>query len=383
MIISRKTVIFMLINVFFIYFSIMMLLSYLPRFLENIGTESSIITLTMTVFMSTFFIFPPFLGKYSDRLQNRIYFILLGTAGMLCMLILLVFAKNIIVLNIELFILGFFSSFSSIYLTLYSELVQNDKKWISYYNADCAIGWFLGVVIGGLWIDIFSVETIIIFSLMIFLLSIIFVIFIRENRQAILNANENLLKNINIEIHNKDDNIPRSLFYSIFFRNFGVVPILNIIIIIMSFHISSNSEIGLLIGINPLMQFFFILIMGKVLSQKNFKLFLILGYILTVIVILGYIFSNNFWGFFVFQVLVSLSYSMFWMATIVYLAQNSTPVNKGRFMGYANTSLFAGTTIGGLFFSMLLGIFNSNYYIAMLFMIIFPIISTLIMSKKF
>ncbi|UCC18793.1 MAG: MFS transporter [Promethearchaeota archaeon] len=383
MIIARKSVIFMLLNVFFIYFSIMMLISYLPRFLENMGTGPSIITLTMTIFMSTFFIFPPFLGKYSDKLQNRIYFILLGSAGMLFMLILLIFAKDIIILNIELFILGFFCSSSSIYLTLYSELVQNDKKWISFYNANCAIGWFLGVVIGGLWIDIFSVETIIIFSLMIFLISIIFVIFIRENRQAILNANESLSKNINIEMDNKDDNIPRSLFYSIFFRNFGVIPILNIIIIIMSFHISSNSEVGLLIGLNPLMQFFFMLLMGKVLSEKNLKLFLILGYILTVIVILGYIFSNNFWGFFIFQVLVSLSYAMFWMATIVFLAQNSTPVNKGRFMGYANTSLFAGTTIGGLFFSLLLGIFNSDYYVAMPFMIMFPIISILIMTIKF
>ena len=98
----------------------MMLISYLPRLLEHMGIEPPIITLTMTVFMSTFFIFPPFLGKYSDKIQNRIYFVKLGTVGMFFILILLLFAYNIILLNIELFILGFFTSFLTIYLTLYS-----------------------------------------------------------------------------------------------------------------------------------------------------------------------------------------------------------------------------------------------------------------------
>ena len=382
MLISKKSVIFILLTVFFIYSSIMMLISYLPQFLGLLGTELPIITLTMTVFMSTFFIFPPFIGKYSDKLQNRIYFILFGTAGMVITLIFLLFAKNIIVLNIELFILGFFTSFITIYLTLYSELVQNDTKWISYYNAVCAMGWFLGVLLGGLWVDIFSIESVVVFALIAFLMSIIFVVFIRENRQKILDINTKVSKNIDKEVIN-NDNISKSIFYSLFFRNFGIIPILNIIVMIMGIHISSTSEIGLLIGINPLMQFFLMLFIGKVLSQKNIKYFLILGYIFTVIAIFGYIISSNFWSFLTFQVIVSLSYSMFWMATIVYIAQNSTHTNKGRFIGYANTSIFAGTTIGGLFFSLLLTLFSSNYYISMSFMIIFPVISTFIILFLF
>jgi MFS family permease len=360
-----------------------MLLSYLPQFLENIGTDPPIITLTITIFMSAFFIFPPFLGKYSDKLQNRIHFILIGTGGMFFMLFLLVFANNIVVLGVELFLLGFFTSFLTIYLTLYSELVQNNTNWISYYNAICAIGWFIGVVIGGMWIDLFSIESIIIFSLMVFVISIIFVTFIRENRQAILKAKHNnpeTIEGINII---SEDNISRSLFYSLFFRNFGVIPILNIITIIIGFHISSAIEIGILVGINPLMQFFLMLLMGKILSKNNTKYFLIAGYGLTVIVIVGYIISNNFWSFLIFQVLVSLSYSMFWMATIVYIAQNSTPVNKGQFMGYANTSIFAGTSIGGVFFTLLLIGFQSNYYISMVFMTFFPLISILIVLFLF
>ncbi len=132
MIISKRSVIFILGTVFFIYLAIMMLYTYLPQYLKFIGTESPIITLTMTFAMSTFFIFPPLLGRYSDKIQNRIYFIFIGPIGMLITLALLLFTTNIIIINILLFIFGFFTSFITIYLTLFSELVQNDKKWISY-----------------------------------------------------------------------------------------------------------------------------------------------------------------------------------------------------------------------------------------------------------
>ena len=181
----------------------------------------------------------------------------------------------------------------------------------------------------------------------------------------------------------EEDNISKSIYYGLFFRNFAIIPILNIIVIIMGFYIPNNTEIAFLVGINPLFQVFIMLFIGKKLNQKNIKAAMILGFGLSIIVIIGYIISVDFWSFLVFQVLVSLSYSLFWIAITVYIAQNSTPNNKGRFMGYATSSIFAGTTIGGLFFSLLLAVFHSNYYISMSFMIIFPIISTLIISLKF
>jgi MFS family permease len=365
----------------------MMLITYLPSFLDSQNTESSIITLTMTIFMSTFFLFPSLIGKYSDKLQNRIYFIFFGTVGMLITIVFLTLCQNIIVINIELFILGFFISFTTVYLTLYSELVQNDKIWISYYNSACSIGHFIGVLIGGILIDIFRIEHLFFFTLIAFLFSIVFVVFIRENRHLIIDSSRELTENIHIEESNNssknDENIPHSIYFGLFFRSFGVIPIINILVIIMSFHISSNTEIGFLVGLNPLLQFFLMIIIGKLLNQKNIKFLLIFGYLISVFVIIGYIISFNFWTFFVFQLLLSLSYSLFWMATTVYIAQNSTPVNKGRYMGYATTSIFAGTTIGGLFFSMLLALFQSNYYISMSFMIMLPLISTLIIIFVF
>ncbi len=235
-------------------------------------------------------------------------------------------------------------------------------------------------------IDAFRIENLFLFTLITFLSSIIFNVVIRENRQLILDTNTKLSENIYKEVTNNillKDNFSKSIYFGLFFRNFAIIPILNIIVILMGFYIPNNTEIAFLVGINPLFQFFIMPFIGKKLNQKNIKMVMILGYALSFIAIIGYIISVDFWSFLVFQVLVSLSYSMFWIATTVYIAQNSTPNNKGRFMGYATSSIFAGTTTGGLFFSLLLAIFNSNYYISMSFMIIFPIISMIVISLKF
>ena len=156
-----------------------------------------------------------------------------------------------------------------------------------------------------------------------------------------------------------------------------------ILAIIMSFHLGSDSEIGFLIGINFLLQLFQMLFIGKIITIKNIKSFMIIGYSLSSISIFGYIISTNFWSYLLFQFLVSFSYSLHWAATITYVAQKTSPKNKGRYMGYANSSVFSGSFIGGLLFSLLLSVFDSNYYIVMYFMIIFPAISTIIIFLKF
>ncbi len=181
----------------------------------------------------------------------------------------------------------------------------------------------------------------------------------------------------------EENSISPSIYYGLFFRNFGLKPIMAVLAVIMGFYLTRTTEKGFLIGLNFLIQIALMLLIGHVITEKNNKYFLMIGYLLSAAAVLGYIFSVNFAGFLIDQILISFSYAMFWSATIIYIAQNSTPTNKGRYMGYANTSTFSGSFLGGLFFSLLLSSFNSNYDIAMYFMIIFPAISVLIIFLKF
>ena len=383
----KSSVILILIAIIIIYFSAMIIVAYLPKYLQHLNAPEPIIQLTRSIFMATLFIFPPIIGKLSDRIQKRFLFVLIGTIGMIGTLFLLLITKDLIMISILLFIFGFFASSFTILFTLYVEMVQNDPKKIARYNASLAIGWFLGVLSGGMLNAIYGIEYMFVYSFLPLLLAFFFVIFINEDRNLILEQNRNLKEKNQIpdKLNTNEDirsNL-KSILYSLFFRSFGIRPILGIIVTIIGLSITNETEIGFLIGVNPLMQFFLMILVGKIITNKNLKVFIILGNFLTIFIIFGYIYSFNFWTFLIFQILVALSYSLLWMGSLTYIAQNSTPKNKGRYIGYATMSSFAGDSIGGLFYSLMLTIFYSDHFIVMYFMIIFPIISLFIISFKF
>lgn len=386
MIISRRSIILILISIFLINASGMIIYTYGSTFLLDLGTDKSQMQLIVTIFPLTAFLFPPLYGFLSDKYQNRIVFLLIGTIGMSFAFLMLSLTRNLIFITLFLFLFGFFMASSNISFTLYSELVEDDKKYISYYNAMIVAGWFVGAQFGGIFIDIYGIENMFVMVLLISLPNLICVVFIRENRSLILERyNSRVTKNLNGLNTNGTEvekSIAKSIYYGLFFRNFAIKPIMSIIALVMILYLSSGFEVGFLIGINFFMQFFLMILAGRIITNKNIKTFMVMGYILSAITIFGYIIATNFLIYFFFQIIFAFSYSMHWAATIVYIAQNTTPKNKGQIMGYANASVFSGSFIGGLFFSLLLT-FNNSYYIAMSFMIIFPIISVVVISLKF
>jgi len=385
-ILSKRSVILILISVFLINTTGMVIYTYASTYLLDLGTDKSLMQLIVTIFPLTAFLFPPLYGFLSDKYQNRIVFLLVGTIGMSFAFLMLSLTRDLIFTSLFLFLFGFFMASSNISFTLYSELVEDDKKYISYHNAVIVAGWFVGAQFGGIFIDIYGIENIFLMVLLISLPNLICVVFIRENRSLILerynNRGNKNLNGLNTNDAEVENSISKSVYYGLFFRNFGIKPLMSILALIMIVYLSSGSEVGFLIGINFFLQFFLMLLAGKIITSKNVKTFMVMGYILSAITIFGYIIATNFVIYFFFQLIFAFSYSMHWAATIVYIAQNSTPKNRGQIMGYANASVFSGSFVGGLFFTLLLS-FNPNYYIAMSFMIIFPIISVVVISLKF
>lgn len=386
MILSKRSVILILISVFLINTTGMVIFTYTSIYLLDLGTDKSLMQLIVTIFPLTAFLFPPLYGFLSDKYQNRIVFLLIGTIGISFAFLMLSLTRDLIFITLFLFLFGFFMASSNISFTLYSELVEDDKKYISYYNAVIVAGWFVGAQFGGIFIDIYGIENIFLLALLISLPNLICVVFIRENRSLILERYNNRvdknLNGLNINDAEVKNSISKSVYYGLFFRNFGIKPIMSILALVMIVYLSSGYEVGFLIGINFFLQFFLMLLAGKIITSKNIKTFMVIGFALSAITIFGYVIATNFLIYFFFQLIFAFSYSMHWAATIVYIAQNTTPKNKGQIMGYANASVFSGSFVGGLFFTLLLS-FNPNYYIAMSFMIIFPIISVVVISLKF
>lgn len=363
----------------------MSIYSYLARYLQYLGTPQILIQIIVSLFPLSSFVFPPLLGRLSDKIQNRKIFILLGAIALPGIFILFIFTENLILITIFVLLYGLCSSSIGISFTLYQEVVFNDRGYISYYNSMIVLGWFLGAQFCGIFLDFFGIRNLFIFLLIFSFVLLVLPFFLKEERALLVKGIEthnNKSKELNLLMSDDELSVNPSIYYGLFFRNFGIRPIMSILTIIMAFHLSTDSEIGFLIGINPLIQFFLMILMGKIISRENEKAFMVIGYILSGIVILGYILSSNFLGYLFFQILVSFSYSMFWSATHFYIAQNTTPENKGQYIGLANSTFYLGSFIGGLFFSGLL-VFNPNYYSAMIPLIFFPLISAVVIGVKF
>jgi MFS family permease len=386
MILSKKSVYLILVSVLIASTTGMGVFAYAPRYLLNQKVNVIIIQLVLTFFILTTVIIPPIIGKLSDMIQHRALLFKLGAVGVSIIFFFFTFTYNFLFFIILLLLYGFFGMFARLKFVLYAELVENDHRYISYFAATMALGWFLGAFLTGIFIDMYGIELFFQFMLIISFFNLITVMLIREDRAFILQNHEQIDesndKNFIID-QDKNVSISKAIYPSLFFRNVGIRPILAILAILMFFHISSDSEIGFLIGINFLLQFFLNIVIGRVINQKNIKWIMFFGYSLSIMSIIGWILSTNFWSFLLCQILISLSYSMFYTATQIYIAKNTTPNNKGKYVGFMNASSQFGSFTGGLMFSILLAIYTGNYYTAMYFMIFFPAISALIILFKF
>ncbi|MFX1568786.1 MAG: MFS transporter [Promethearchaeota archaeon] len=386
MTISKRSVILLLISVLTYGTAAMALIYYLPRYLRDyLGFDLAIIQLVTTIYPFSAIFLPQILGNYSDKIQNRYLFILFGSIGASILYLALIFTKDLVLITFILIIYSMCGVSYRLSFTLYQELTKNNPKFVTFYNAANVFGWFLGSQFGGIFIDIYGISNIYIFILIISMINLIIIIFIRENRNDILNYFNHEFEISNSKGTNIDEisnNISKIIYLALFTRHFGVRPIITILAVLMSFHLSSDTQIGFLLGFNPLLQFFLMLLTGKIISKKNEKYILLIGFFLSTIAIIGYMLSTDFLGFLFSQIMISSSFALFWNATQIYIAQKTNPRNKGKYLGYANSSFFSGGFIGGLFFSLLL-LYNPDYYAFMWIMLFFPLISTLSIFIKF
>ncbi len=383
---SKRSVFLILISDLIYSTAAMALIYYLPRYLLDIGFNRPVVQIVTTIYPLSAVFLPQILGKFSDKIQNRYLFILLGAIGVSLMYLSLMISKNLILITTFLVIYSIFGISFRLNFTLYQELTKNSPKFVTYYNAITVFGWFLGSQLGGILIDIVGISKIFLFLLYISIFNILVILFIRENRKEILEYyNNEYNEKLKHNKFNKEDDKPsisKSIYIALFSRHFGIRPIITILAVLMALHLSSNTQIGFLLGFNPLLQFFLMLLTGKFISKNNEKYILTVGFILSSGAILGYMVASDFLGFFIAQIMVSASFALFWNATQIYIAQKTNPRNKGKYLGYANSSFFSGGFFGGIFFSLLL-FFNSDYYAFMWIMIIFPVISTIVILVKF
>jgi MFS family permease len=140
LIISKRSVYLILFSVLVLNTASIGLVVYLPKYLTYLGIERPLIQLIMTIFPFTLFVFPPLIGKLSDKIQNRFIFIFVGAFGIVLSFILFLFTQDLYLMIILSFLYGFFGATFRIIFTLYAELVENNTRYLSYYNSVSTCG---------------------------------------------------------------------------------------------------------------------------------------------------------------------------------------------------------------------------------------------------
>jgi len=359
--------------------------TYYPRFLFALGADNSLINFIISMISLGTFIFPSIIGFFSDKFQTRKNFIIFGIFGsvLISIPIFLINFEYVFLSFPLIFSLSLFMSSFQMSYTLFSEICSNDAKWISYYNSVVAAAWFFGAFFSGIYVDFIGIENLFYYTCSFFLVSSIFSLFIREKREEILKLNKPVkqtnLVDDNLENTQNDkglDKISKSLYFALFFRNFGIRPIFGVLAIFMALSLTSDTEIGFLVSINFLLQTVISVVIGRIINEKNIKIILILGFLFSSFTMIGYYFARDFWGFLISQLMVSFSYAAFWTASFIYISQNTTPKNKGRYVGIANSFFSLGNFTGNVFTGILL-LINDSYYFTLLVLFIFPAISAL------
>jgi len=164
----------------------MTIITFIPLFLQYLGIDRVQIQLITTIFPFSSSLFPSFIGKFSDKVQNRGYFFKIGLIGATFTVFLLNLTRDVIFIALLILLLSFFNSCYRMIMPLFQELVENRSRQIIYYNMTMVLGWYVGSQLGGLVVEVNGINHFLLFVLMLYFLNIFLALFIKEENKKIL-----------------------------------------------------------------------------------------------------------------------------------------------------------------------------------------------------
>ncbi len=397
-------------SVFFAGISGYAYFAFLPFYLasSSIGFSPGQITFVFTFMGVGMAISSWFFGRISDKTGRRkIFFI--SALFLQIIIFLLLNLNNHIVYHciLNLFrgsLLGMRMPASN---ALFADIVEksNEKKemdvtlgtievsgtQLSLLSATKSTGWAIGVLGSSFVIAEFGVESLILFLIITTAISLIFAIpvrdikkgdnIIKESEIELIKEEQSVqeLKKENQESKRKRAKIKPLLFICVFFRQFGLIPFLQIISIILT---DSGIPIGLagvVIALNPIFQVVAMVINGRIIDNPKIseKILLAVGFILSALTLLCYaggIATGNIILFILGQLCLGFAWGCIYTGAAKYIV-NRAPMDRAFYMGIWITDLQIAKIISFQVFAFLwIVVFNDSAALSLPFAAIFPLI---------
>jgi len=221
---------------------------------------------------------------------------------------------------------------------------------LSLLSTTKSTGWAIGVLLSGLVISIFGVNSLIFFLLITTLISLIFALPVQDvnNREmVIIEKGSEVFTGKQDPIHesekkNNDNSRKRPkikfiLFISVFFRQFGLIAFLQVLSIILIEAGVSVELAGIVIAINPIFQVVAMVINGRLIDKPKIseRMMLVVGFGLSSLTLLFYAggaSTGNIILFILGQICLGLAWGCIYTGALKYIV-NRAPMDRAYYMG--------------------------------------------------
>lgn len=346
--------------------------AFIPRFLYAKGFSEGQVIFIMTWMGIGMAIFSWLFGKISDTSGRRKLFFILALFLQVIVLSLLNLSDHIVfhcVLNFfRGLILGMRMPASN---ALFADIVENSNKkdkviinletievsgtQLSLLSATKSTGWAVGVLLSSSLIGIFGVDSLVLFLVITTTISLIFAIPIRDikkndkiDKESDTNSTEEKIlppktstsENITSR---KKSKVKLILFISVFFRQFGVIPFIQIISILLFTAGIPDELAGIVIALNPILQIVAMVINGRLIDNPKIseKLMLAVGFTLSTLALLCYGIGSSTGLIFYFilgQISLGFSWGCIYTGAVKYIV-NHAPNDRAFYTGIWITNL--------------------------------------------
>ena len=321
---------------------------YIPEIAKNLHASNLEIGLVVGSYSSAFFVSSILFGRASDMYGRRL-FLTWGLFASFVFFFLQYFSKSYVLLLITRILSGFCIG---IFPAALIALIYETDGRLGRFSSYGALGWSIGIYASGVIAEIFGIYIPFIQSSLLFLLSFLASLGIKETPHRIHS----------IPLFPKDIFVRNwPLYIAFLFRHTGANVTWTFWILYLKDLGASSFWQAAIIGINPTLQFF---IMFFFTDTKRGEIMLSLGFLFSVLTFLLYSVVQNYLQIIPIQFLLALSWSFIYVGSLKVLAEKN--VEKATAVGLFNStmsiSMVIGPFIAGFFMS-----FVENFRLLMLF----------------
>lgn len=364
--------------------------AFLPLFLNSKGFSAGEITFIMTWMGVGIAIFSWIFGRLSDKTGYRKSFVIIGLFFQIIIFSLINLNNNIIYHCFLNFLRGIFlglrmpaanALFAEIIekkiedkpIDLSNGIIEVSGTQLSLLSTTKSTGWAIGVLFSSSIISIFGIDSLIPFLIIITIISLISALPVQDiKKKAIKLEGDNLeIEREEILFETKldknDKNKPEKkvkflLFLSVFFRQFGLIPFLQIISLLLTDAGIPIGLVGILIALNPILQVVAMIVNGRMIDNPKIseKLMLAIGFILSSLTLLCYAIGSATGSIFFFilgQICLGFGWGCIYTGALKYIV-NRAPLDRALYMGIWITNLQVAKIISYQVFAFLWFIFS-------------------------